>query len=173
MFPFNRGPDMPNVPKYFLYISYCSTLTADVNAKLRTNTNILLIYWLKPFFKLTKKVLWVLWKPTLMLLLAPFSEWFSFRAKCLWLSSKKKKLKFLRHEKIVTLQNWFINLCPFFFFLFFAYWWKKSQQLRKQIMILTFDSEGYTVLRFLEWTPLSIYSSSRPIKISRDQIISH
>lgn len=115
MFSFNRGPDMPNVPKYFLYISYGSTSTANVKAKRSTsklrsllswskvqdlcNTNILLIHWLKPFLKVYWKILWVLWKPTLMLLLAPFSEWFLFRARCLWLSTKKKKLKFLRQEK--------------------------------------------------------------------------
>lgn len=149
---------MPNVPKYFLYISYGSTLTANVKAKRSTsklrsllswskvqdlcNTNILLIHWLKPFLKVYWKILWVLWKPTLMLLLAPFSEWFLFRARCLWLSTKKKSSNFWVMKEIVTLQNWFINLCPFVL-LFFAYWWKKSQQLRKKIMILTFDSEGY------------------------------
>ena len=107
------------------------------------NTNILLIYWLKSCFEsLLKKFSEFLENQRWCYCWRNFQNDFHLgRSVCGF--QRKKKLKFLRHEKIVTLQNWFINLCPFFFFLFFAYWWKKSQQLRKKIMILTLDSEGY------------------------------
>ena len=36
MYPFKRGPGMPNVRKYFLYISYC-TLTKDEKVKGNTS----------------------------------------------------------------------------------------------------------------------------------------
>lgn len=188
MFSFNRGPDMPNVPKYFLYISYGSTLTANVKAKRSTsklrsllpwskvqdlcNTNVLLIHWLKPFLKVYWKISLSSLKTNADVILGAIFRMISFRAKCLWLSTKKKEAQIFETRKdsyVTKLIYKSLSICTSFFFRVLV---KEIIAVKKKKWFWRLTAKD-TVRRFLEWTPLHIYASSRPIKKSRDQIISH